>query len=531
MHRKLTAVLLTAMLVMTVLSPAAVSAQETETILEVTLTQDPTTGNATVTVTNDSTPVEGATVNVTSSVIYTGEGTYTTDTDGEVELPNPDQSVDVEVSVTTDDSTATETFTLVPVEDSIDVTLTQTDDGSVYLEAIQYGDALAGAEVDITSTVVYTGEGAYTTDESGTLALPEPANETELTAVVTVGDLEAIQTEAVEPIAEFEVGLEANDDGTATVTVTRDDVAVDNATVSIESDTPYAGNGTATTDENGTLALPEPAETVNVTVAAADGDDEATTTAELSPVDTGLAVDVVQNSDGTATVTVSDDGSAVENATVNVTSDVAYDGNGTYETAADGTVGLPAPDRNLTVAVSATNDSEEATATADLALVENGGFANFGLWVSSYVQQLKDEGYFGKEFGQKVSEFATENNPGADNKPDHAGPAERGDEDGADGEAASDEEKRRGPPEHADDKGADEQGDETAAADETDEDSADDSDCAVGSDEESCEDGEATDDDDADDADDEDGEDDEKDAPGNSGNKGNRGGNGNGPKK
>ncbi|WP_372911707.1 hypothetical protein [Salinigranum sp.] len=515
MRRKLTAILLAVVLVTTALSPVAVSAQETETETtspDITLTQDPATGNATVTVTNGSSPVEATAVNVTSGVTYAGEGTYTTDATGTVELPNPDQPVDVEVDVTVDGTTTTETFAFVPVEDSVDVALTQNDDGTVHLEAIQYGDALAGAEVDVTATVAYAGEGAYTTDENGTVGLPEPANATELTAVVTAGDVEAIQTAAVEPIAEFEVAVETNDDGTATVTVTRDDVAVDNATVAVESDTAYAGNGTYTTDENGTVALPEPAETVTVTVTVTDADDETTTSAELSPVDTGLAVSVVQNSDGTATVTVTDDGTAVENASVDVTSDVAYDGNGSYETDATGTVGLPAPDENLTVTVTAVNGSEEVTTTADLELVENGGYANFGQWISSYVQQLKDEGYFGKEFGQKVSEFATENNPDADNRPDHAGPPERGEGDAeADGEA--DDEERRGPPEQANaDKGADDEDDETDG--ETTDESSEDADCAAGADEESCE-GDA------------DG-DDEDDAPGKSGDKGNRGGNGNG---
>jgi hypothetical protein len=516
MRRKLTAILLAVVLVTTAQSPAAVSAQETETETtspDITLTQNPATGNATVTVTTGSSPVEGAAVNVTSGVTYAGEGTYTTDENGTAELPNPDQPVNVEVDVTVDGTTTAESFTLVPVEDSVDVALTQNDDGTVHLEATQYGAALAGAEVDVTATVTYAGEGAYTTDENGTVDLPEPANSTELTAVVTVGDVETIQTAAVGPIAEFEAAVETNDDGTATVTVTRDDVAVDNATVAVESDTAYAGNGTYTTDEKGTVALPEPAETVTVTVTATDADDEATTSAELSPVDTGLAVSVVQNSDGTATVTVTDDGMAVENASVDVTSDVAYDGNGSYETDATGTVGLPAPDENLTVTVTAVNGSEEATTTADLGLVENGGYANFGQWISSYVQQLKDEGYFGKEFGQKVSEFATENNPGADNRPDHAGPPERGEGDAeADGDAG--DEDRRGPPEHANaDKGADDEDDEDDGDDETDE-SSEDVDCAADAGEESCE-------------DDADG-DDEDDAPGNSGDKGNRGGNGNG---
>jgi hypothetical protein len=530
MRRKLTAILLAVVLVTTALSPVAVSAQETETETtspDITLTQDPATGNATVTVTNGSSPVEAAAVNVTSGVTYAGEGTYTTDENGTVELPNPDQPVDVEADVTVDGTTTTETFALVPVEDSVDVALTQNDDGTVHLEATQYGDALAGAEVDVTATVAYAGAGAYTTDENGTVELPEPADATELTAVVTAGDVEAIQTAAVEPIAEFEVAVETNDDGTATVTVTRDDVAVDNATVAVESDTAYAGNGTYTTDENGTVALQEPAETVTVTVTATDDDDEATTSAGLSPVDTGLAVSVVQNSDGTATVTVTDDGTAVENASVDVTSDVAYDGNGSYETDATGTVGLPAPEENLTVTVTAVNDSEEATTTVSLELVENGGYANFGQWISSYVQQLKDEGYFGKEFGQRVSEFATENNPGADNRPDHAGPPERGEADAAaDGE--TDDEERRGPPEHAkanadadegddestdegDDESTDEGDDETDGA--TTDGSSEDADCAADADGESCE-----------DADDADGDD----VPGNSGDKGNRGGNGNG---
>jgi hypothetical protein len=426
MRRKLTAILLAVVLVTTALSPVAVSAQEAETETtspDITLTQDPATGNATVTVTDGSSPVEATAVNVTSGVTYAGEGTYTTDANGTVELPNPDQSVDV----TVDGTTTTETFALVPVEDSVDVALTQNEDGTVHLEATQYGDALAGAEVDVTATVAFAGEGAYTTDANGTVGLPGPANATELTAVVTAGDVEAIQTAAVEPIAEFEVAVETNDDGTATVTVT-------------------------------------------------------------------------------------DDGTAVENTSVDVTSDVAYDGNGSYETDATGTVGLPAPDENLTVTVTAVNGSEEATTTADLELVENGGDATVDQWISAYVQQLKSEGYFGKEFGQKVSEFATGNNPGVDNRPDHAGPPERGEDDAeADGEA--DDEDRRGPPEHANtDKGADDEDDETDG--EATDESRENADCVAGADEESCE-------------DDADG-DDEDDAPGNSGDKGNRGGNGNG---
>ena len=514
MNRNPSVVLVGAMLILAAVGAGAVSAQESTeptTELDVTLVQDPTTGNATVTVTNGSEPVADTTVNVTSAVTYAGEGQYTTDEAGTVELPDPAMTAEIDVAVTSNGAETTETFTLVPVEDSIDVTIAQNDDGTVRLGVTQYGDALAGADVEISSTVPYAGNGEYTTDANGTVDLLEPNETTEVTATVASGDLEAFGRATVEPIAEFEAALSANDDGTATVTVTRDDDPVDNASVTVTSDVPYAGNGTYTTDVNGTVALPEPGRTTNVTVTAQNATDEATTTAELSPVDTGLGVDVVQNSDGTATVSVVDDGTPVENATVNVTSDVAYDGNGTYETDIDGAVDLPSPDENVTVTVTAINGSEEAMATADLVVVENGGYATFGQWVSSYVQELRVRGYFGPGFGQKVSEFATENNPGAEKKPDHAGPKDDEDEETENAEA-SEASEERGPPDHA--KGA-KQSSENAGADgdegTTETESDDGDDCDVEDGESTCE---------GDDAD-------AEDAPGNSGDKGKSNGNGN----
>ena len=187
----------------------------------------------------------------------------------------------------------------------------------------------------------------------------------------------------------------------------------------------------------------------------------------------------------------------------------------------------------MTVTVTASNGSEEATATADLDVVENAGFANFGQWVSSYVHQLRDDGYFGAEFGQKVSEFATENNPGADKRPDHAGPNEQagdeetessGEADGATGPAPED--GNRGPPAHAQNERS------GATTDEEPESSTDsageaDDDCDAENSAETC-DGE-------DDEAERDGEAESEDgdgAPGNSGNKGNsegsNGNNGNG---
>jgi hypothetical protein len=330
--------------------------------------------------------------------------------------------------------------------------------------------------------------------------------------------------------------------GNATVTVTNGTEALSSEQVNVTSTEPYAGNGTYETDANGTVTLAEPEETLNVTANVTSGDLEATATAEVEDIDTGFVVAVEQNSDGSAVVTVTDDGDAVENATVNVTSDVAYEGNGTYNTSESGTVDLPAPEQNVTIDVVANNGTDEANVTTELTVVENGGYANFGHWVTGYIDQLRNEGYFGKEFGQAVSSFATQNNPGAENKPDHAGPKDDDDDERAAATNATDDDQ--GPPEHAqNDKGdedaesndGDEQGPpEHAQNDKGDEDaetddeeatseSTEETDCSVDGDDE-CDD-ETADDEEAAGDDDEGGDD----APGKSGSKGNGGGNG--PKK
>lgn len=73
----------------------------------------------------------------------------------------------------------------------------------------------------------------------------------------------------------------------------------------------------------------------------------------------------------------------------------------------------------------------------------------FGLEVSAFVHSLlEDRDDDDRGIGQMVSAFVTANNPGADHRPDHAGPPEDR------GEGASDD-KRQGPPE---DKGPNAQG-------------------------------------------------------------------------
>lgn len=78
-------------------------------------------------------------------------------------------------------------------------------------------------------------------------------------------------------------------DGSATVAVTHDGSAATDATVSVattDGNDSYAGAGEYATDENGTVGLPAPAATVEVSVSASTGNHSGATTATLS-ADTG----------------------------------------------------------------------------------------------------------------------------------------------------------------------------------------------------------------------------------------------------
>lgn len=156
---------------------------------------------------------------------------------------------------------------------------------------------------------------------------------------------------------------------------------------------------------------------------------------------TELTVEVAQDG-GDVTVTVTGNGTAVENATVTVTAlnNTSYAGDGEYATDANGTVSLPAPEENVTVEVTATKGDASGSTTADLVAVEEEPeFENFGDRVSWFVHSLLggDGG-----IGDAVSEFVKNHNPSNDNKPEHAGKDKP--------------EKSNGPPEHARNHGDDE---------------------------------------------------------------------------
>jgi hypothetical protein len=306
------------------------------------------------------------------------------------------------------------------------------------------------------------------------------------------------------------VSGEQADDGTVTVTVTDNETAVANASVTVDAlnNSTYAGEGGYETGENGTVTLPAPEQNVSVDVTAAANNTTASTTLDLvAPTDDGgeesLAVDVTQADDGSATVDVTTNGTGVANASVGVAAqdNVTYAGEGDYETGENGTVDLPAPEQNVTVDVTAEADNLTASTTATLtAVADNGTEANesFGARVSAFVHSLQVGGNMS---GHAVAAFVTDNNPGADNRSDDA---------------------NAGPPEET---GNDEAGDDD---EESDADSEDDENAAEGEDDEKRG-NNGNGNGNADDDDDGDSEDDDEENGNNGNGNGNGGGNGNGP--
>ncbi|ELY48975.1 hypothetical protein [Natronorubrum bangense] len=231
------------------------------------------------------------------------------------------------------------------------------------------------------------------------------------------------------------------------VTVTSNETAVENATVNVTStdeDTPYAVDNM--TDADGTVDLPEPEETVNVTVNAsyenASGEELTDKTEEtLEPEPKGLEISVEQNGD--VVVTVTDNETAVSNATVDVSTvdeNASYADEGTYTTGDNGTVGLDAPfgNESVEVAFNTTVDNESVETTKTLEPAE---YDTFGSLVSAFVGNAQDDS--DGPLGLTVANFVLEHNPG--NAPDHAGPPSHAGPSG-DGDEETD---NQGPPEHA----------------------------------------------------------------------------------
>jgi hypothetical protein len=198
----------------------------------------------------------------------------------------------------------------------------------------------------------------------------------------------------------------------------------------------------------------------------------AATAAAQTAGNDSLDVSVSQAGNAGSTVTVTDNDTAVENASVAVDAldNVSYAGTGNYTTDVNGTVPLPAPEQNVTIEVTATAGNATVSTTAELTVAAENETGSFGDRVSAFVESLRDGN--STNIGPQVAEFVTENNPG--NAPDHAGPpadddrrgppADVGPQDDDDNETdqrrgppadagpqdddnETDEDKRRGPPE------------------------------------------------------------------------------------
>lgn len=222
------------------------------------------------------------------------------------------------------------------------------------------------------------------------------------------------------------VGVEQDDAGAVTVTVTDDGTVVDNATVNVstvDENATYAGVGEYTTDENGTVSAPAPDEDVTVYVEAVQGDRTGNTTATLSAP--SLDVEVASAPDGSANVwvTYAITGNPAALATVNVSTvdeNDTYEGAGEYTAGEDGTITLDPPEETVTLRLNASAGGVEGHTTTILQNASTVGetYDSFGAWVSAQVHILL--GSHDGGIGRMVADFVTKHNPG--NPPDNAGP-------------------------------------------------------------------------------------------------------------
>jgi hypothetical protein len=393
--------------------------------------------------------------------------------------------------------------------------------GDVLVAVTDNGTAVENATVTVDGDAGYADERTYRTDANGTVSLAQPEDTQNVTVVATDGNRTAETTVLIEGDEDLSVDVTQASDGSVTVGVERNGSAVPNATVEVSvANDSYAAVGNYTTDENGTVGLAAPDENVTATVTVAEGDDETTRTVTLVAPEADLGLDVEQRTGVEVSVERGDE--AVENATVNVTSDGDYDGTGTYETDADGTVSLPAPTENVSVTVTATADGDTVSETVGLTTEFVEAEENFGSAVKRFVDALRAAGFDGPP-GRIISDFVTENNPGnADDAPGQSGdaPGQSGDAPGqakqnadADDEAAQSEDGEQGPPEHAKEKKNEKRAQKDADDDsaETEEDDAEEAESEDDSDDES---GDDSDDDaDSDDADESDDSDDDGQGP------------------
>ncbi|MFB6135091.1 MAG: DNA primase [Halanaeroarchaeum sp.] len=284
------ATILALVLVVSAAAPAALA--QTESSVDVAVEQAHDTGDVIVTVSENGTAIENASIDVTTDGNYSIGSNVTTDANGTAVLPAPDETIEVTVTATVDNVSVSENATLAPLADSLSLTVGQTEDLTPTVTVTQYDDPVANASVQVASNedTTYAGAGTYSTGENGTAELPVPEADVNVTVTTSIErsnqTLTANWTGTLEGTA-FEVSANQNDDGELEITVTDGGERVDGATVTVS----VVGNGTyAYADtyeaENGTLTLPAPTENVTVDVLSTFANESDTATVDLlAPTD------------------------------------------------------------------------------------------------------------------------------------------------------------------------------------------------------------------------------------------------------
>jgi hypothetical protein len=221
------------------------------------------------------------------------------------------------------------------------------------------------------------------------------------------------------------------------------------------------GPGLAVADTespNGNLAVDASVNDGVLVTVTDDGEAAANATVNVTVDDGDASPDDETVADGNETIedsneTADDDEPADRNASVDTGAD-AYAGAGTYTTDENGTLELPTPEERLNATIRATVGDRTATTRETLPadsgnatgpIAERGTEQPFGFQVAAFVRGLSEVG--DGTVGQRVAEFATSNNPG--DPPAHAGPgnATAGNRTGSANGTGTD--GRVGPPAHA----------------------------------------------------------------------------------
>ena len=164
-------------------------------------------GDPTVTVTQNDTPVENATVTVAladeagennTENVYAGLGEYETDANGTVDLPPADKPVTVEITAAADTESATTVVELTPGERAAELAIgVRQGAGDVTVAITEDGVGVANATVTVTAEGNWSATGTYETDEDGYVVLEAPAETVNATLSATANGTTVEETATI----------------------------------------------------------------------------------------------------------------------------------------------------------------------------------------------------------------------------------------------------------------------------------------------------------------------------------------------